>query len=104
MSVTGLVVGGATIGGLQAIELGGSRASAEREVFKVVSDYGTARSVRRTEGKNALTRIKVQMESQEAFARTFASEKGAPFERIHAAGNNLRFQHQGVEFLLENVA
>ena len=104
MSVTGLAVAGISITGLRGQSLDGHRSTAERDVFRVVARYGSRQSVQRKPGSTESVAIKVRMHSHEAFAETFAGQRGVPFEKVHAAGNTLRFQHNGVNFLLENVA
>lgn len=101
ITVAGLAVAGVSITGLQAQAPDRHQSSAERDVFKVVSQYGSSQSVHR--GKSDSVAIRVRMHSHEAFAETFAGPAGSPFERVHAEGNTLRFQHKGVEFLLENT-
>ena len=102
MSVTGLAVAGIGIGGVRGPLLMSHESRAEREVFRVVAGYGSQESVTRSSGLGTVT-IKVRMHSAEALAETFTNMGSLPFERVHALGNTLCFQHRGTEFLLENL-
>lgn len=104
ISVAGLAVIGASVTTLRGQPLVSHASPAERDVFRVVAEYGTKESVTRTTGPTGTVSLKVRIHSHEAFADAFVGPRGLPFDKIHASGNTLRFQHKGVNFLLENLA
>ena len=104
LSVAGLAVAGASIPSLRAQSPPRTGSRAERDVFRVISHYGSRESVTRSPGSTGTVAITVRVRSREAFAETFTGPRGLPFDRIRAAGNTLRFRYQGVEFLVENLA
>ncbi len=73
--------------------------SAETDVLAVVRAYGTIFLQKRLNGESY---VKVRINSHADFARVFVGRDGIPFDRIHADGNLLRFQHRGEAFVIEN--
>jgi hypothetical protein len=104
ISTAGLAIAGITVTGLQGQSLVSRRSPAEREVFRIISRYGAAESVRRSPGSGGEVTITVRMHSPEALAETFTGSRVLPFGKIRATGNSLRFHHRGTEFHLENLA
>lgn len=103
ITLASLAAAGAALGESNTIFTSQAPSDAKTDVLDIVSKYGTPCQISGDQGNTRGVSIKVKMHSHAAFARTFNGEAGLPFEKIHAAGNILRFQHRGVEFALENL-
>ena len=100
MTVAALCVGASSSKTVLALVPQESAVAGQREVESLIAEYGNLGRIRRLNGG---VHISVRVRSHVRLAEAFGSEAARPLGRIMADGNTLRFQYQGVPFVLDHV-
>lgn len=101
MISTGMAAGTAVVGQLAAEQKFSPGETAQADVAKLVSQYGSLKGM--SQNSKGLVRVQVKIKDHGQVAKMFTEQKNLPFEQVVVTSQNtMEFTHRGERFAISH--